>query len=55
MINRSYSPNYTKLNEGNVLTMHSTHFIFIYMVLDIIIVNDHSDNERKTDFMDYSF
>ena len=28
------------------LTMHSTHFVYSYMALDIIMVNDHSDSER---------
>ena len=29
------------------LTMHSTHYIYRYMALDIIMVKDHSDGERK--------
>ena len=29
------------------LTMHSKHFILRYMALDIIMVKDHSDSERK--------
>ena len=28
------------------LMMHSTHFIYNYMVLDIIMVKDYSDCER---------
>ena len=28
------------------LTTHSTHFIYGYMALDIIVVKDHSDSER---------
>ena len=28
------------------LTTHSTHFIYGYMALDIIMVKDHSDSER---------
>ena len=29
------------------LMMHSTHFIYSYMVSDIIMVKDHSDSKRK--------
>ena len=29
------------------LTTHSTHFIYSYMALDIIMVKDHSDSETE--------
>ena len=29
------------------LTTHSTHFIYGYMASDIIMVKDHSDNDRR--------
>ena len=29
------------------LKIHSTHFIYGYMVSDIIMVEDHSDSERE--------
>ena len=41
------------------LMTHSTHFNYGYVVLDLIVVKDHSDIEKKEtcchQFMGYSF
>ena len=43
-----YMKTNTRKMEGNVfLTTQSTHFIYGYMASDIIMVNDHTDSERK--------